>query len=454
MRLLCDVGRPDDSPGSRVRPSLKVTTNAGPVRAPPVRCLDFSSTFSEAPTMTTLGTPLSPHATKVMLLGSGELGKEVLIALQRLGVETLAVDRYDNAPGQQVAHHARTIAMSDPAQLKALIEAERPHLVVPEIEAIATSMLEELEAAGTVRVIPTARAARLTMDREGIRRLASETLGLPTSPYKFCDSLAELQAAIEGENGVGIGYPCIVKPVMSSSGKGQSKIDGPADVQKAWDYAMAGGRVSHGRVIVEGFVDFDYEITLLTVRAVGNDGNVQTQFCEPIGHLQVHGDYVESWQPQPMSSVALKRAKAIAQAVTDNLGGQGVFGVELFVQGDQVWFSEVSPRPHDTGLVTLCTQHQSEFELHARAILGLPVDTSLRNPGASAVIYGGVEAAGIVFDGVEEALRVPGTDLRLFGKPESFARRRMGVALARAGDVETARGHAKLAASKVKPRKA
>lgn len=454
MRLLCDVGRPDDSPGSRVRPSLKVTTNAGPVRAPPVRCLDFSSIFSEAPTMTTLGTPLSPHATKVMLLGSGELGKEVLIALQRLGVETLAVDRYDNAPGQQVAHHARTIAMSDPAQLKALIEAERPHLVVPEIEAIATPMLEELEAAGTVRVIPTARAARLTMDREGIRRLAAETLGLPTSPYKFCDSLAELQAAIEGENGVGIGYPCIVKPVMSSSGKGQSKIDGPADVQKAWDYAMAGGRVSHGRVIVEGFVDFDYEITLLTVRAVGNDGNVQTQFCEPIGHLQVHGDYVESWQPQPMSSVALKRAKAIAQAVTDNLGGQGVFGVELFVQGDQVWFSEVSPRPHDTGLVTLCTQHQSEFELHARAILGLPVDTSLRNPGASAVIYGGVEAAGIVFDGVEEALRVPGTDLRLFGKPESFARRRMGVALARAGDVETARGHAKLAASKVKPRKA
>ena len=454
MRLLCDVGRPDDSPGSRVRPSLKVTTNAGPVRAPPVRCLDFSSIFSEAPTMTTLGTPLSPHATKVMLLGSGELGKEVLIALQRLGVETLAVDRYDNAPGQQVAHHARTIAMSDPAQLKALIEAERPHLVVPEIEAIATPMLEELEAAGTVRVIPTARAARLTMDREGIRRLAAETLGLPTSPYKFCDSLAELQAAIEGENGVGIGYPCIVKPVMSSSGKGQSKIDGPADVQKAWDYAMAGGRVSHGRVIVEGFVDFDYEITLLTVRAVGNDGNVQTQFCEPIGHLQVHGDYVESWQPQPMSSVALERAKAIAQAVTDNLGGQGVFGVELFVQGDQVWFSEVSPRPHDTGLVTLCTQHQSEFELHARAILGLPVDTSLRNPGASAVIYGGVEAAGIVFDGVEEALRVPGTDLRLFGKPESFARRRMGVALARAGDVETARGHAKLAASKVKPRKA
>ena len=452
MRLLCDVGRPDDSPGSRVRPSLKVTTNAGPVRAPPVRCLDFSSTFSEAPTMTTLGTPLSPHATKVMLLGSGELGKEVLIALQRLGVETLAVDRYDNAPGQQVAHHARTIAMSDPAQLKALIEAERPHLVVPEIEAIATPMLEELEAAGTVRVIPTARAARLTMDREGIRRLASETLGLPTSPYKFCDSLAELQAAIEGENGVGIGYPCIVKPVMSSSGKGQSKIDGPADVQKAWDYAMAGGRVSHGRVIVEGFVDFDYEITLLTVRAVGNDGNVQTQFCEPIGHLQVHGDYVESWQPQPMSPLALERAKAIAQAVTDNLGGQGVFGVELFVQGAQVWFSEVSPRPHDTGLVTLCTQHQSEFELHARAILGLPVDTSLKSPGASAVIYGGADAHGMVFDGVADALRVPNTDIRLFGKPESFVKRRMGVALAFDADVETARKNAKLAASRVNPR--
>ena len=452
MRLLCDVGRPDDSPGSRVRPSLKVTTNAGPVRAPPVRCLDFSSTFSEAPTMTTLGTPLSPHATKVMLLGSGELGKEVLIALQRLGVETLAVDRYDNAPGQQVAHHARTIAMSDPAQLKALIEAERPHLVVPEIEAIATPMLEELEAAGTVRVIPTARAARLTMDREGIRRLASETLGLPTSPYKFCDSLAELQAAIKGENGVGIGYPCIVKPVMSSSGKGQSKIDSPADVQKAWDYAMAGGRVSHGRVIVEGFIDFDYEITQLTVRSVGADGQIATSFCDPIGHVQVSGDYVESWQPHPMHPAALEKSRQIAQAVTDNLGGQGLFGVELFVKGQDVWFSEVSPRPHDTGLVTLCTQHQSEFELHARAILGLPVDTRLRNPGASAVIYGGVDAAGIVFDGVEEALRVEGTDLRLFGKPESFAKRRMGVALARAADVDTARSNAKLAASKVKPR--
>ena len=418
--------------------------------------------------MTTLGTPLSPHSTKVMLLGAGELGKEVLIALQRLGVETIAVDRYDHAPGQQVAHHARTIAMSDPAQLKALIEAERPHLVVPEIEAIATPMLEQLEAEGGVRVIPTARAARLTMDREGIRRLAAETLGLPTSPYRFCDSLAELQAAIEGsEDGGpgrrGIGYPCIVKPVMSSSGKGQSKIDGPGDVQKAWDTAMAGGRVSHGRVIVEGFIDFDYEITLLTVRARGGvgaassnsseGGQVETHFCDPIGHVQVSGDYVESWQPHPMHPAALEKARQIARTVTDNLGGQGLFGVELFVKGEQVWFSEVSPRPHDTGLVTLCTQHQSEFELHARAILGLPVDTSLRNPGASAVIYGGVEAVGIVFDGVDEALRVPGTDLRLFGKPESFAKRRMGVALARAGDVETARVNAKLAASKVRPRK-
>ncbi|MDO8448180.1 MAG: formate-dependent phosphoribosylglycinamide formyltransferase [Rhodoferax sp.] len=402
--------------------------------------------------MTTLGTPLSPRATKVMLLGSGELGKEVLIALQRLGVETIAVDRYDNAPGQQVAHHSRTITMSDPAQLKALIEAERPHLVVPEIEAIATPMLEQLEAAGVVRVIPTARAARLTMDREGIRRLAAETLGLPTSPYKFCDSLAELQAAIDGVAGQGIGYPCVIKPVMSSSGKGQSKIDGPSDVQKAWDYAMAGGRVGAGRVIVEGFIDFDYEITQLTVRALGADGQVETHFCEPIGHIQVSGDYVESWQPHPMPAAALERSRQIAKTVTDNLGGQGLYGVELFVKGEQVWFSEVSPRPHDTGLVTLTTQVQSEFELHARAILGLPVNTALRSPGASAVIYGGVEAQGIVFDGVDEALRVPNTDLRLFGKPESFMKRRMGVALAFAADVEVARTNAKLAASKVKPR--
>ena len=402
--------------------------------------------------MTSFGTPLSPHATKVMLLGSGELGKEVLIALQRLGVETIAVDRYEHAPGQQVAHHARTIAMSDPAQLKALIEAERPLLVVPEIEAIATGMLEELEAAGVVRVIPTARAARLTMDREGIRRLAAETLGLPTSPYCFCDSLAELQAAVDGANEPGIGYPCIVKPVMSSSGKGQSKLDGLADVTAAWDAAMAGGRVSHGRVIVEGFIAFDYEITLLTVRALGADGAVQTHFCEPIGHLQVSGDYVESWQPQPMRPAALQRAQEIARAVTDNLGGQGLFGVELFVRGDAVWFSEVSPRPHDTGMVTLVTQWQNEFELHARAILGLPVDTALKSPGASAVIYGGVDAAGIVFDGVADALRVPRSDIRLFGKPESFKRRRMGVALAFDADVDVARVNAKEAARRVKPR--
>jgi phosphoribosylglycinamide formyltransferase 2 len=400
---------------------------------------------------TVLGTPLSPRATRVMLLGSGELGKEVLIALQRLGVETIAVDRYDHAPGQQVAHHARTISMSDPAQLQALIEAERPDLVVPEIEAIATGMLQTLEDAGRVRVIPTARAARLTMDREGIRRLAAETLGLPTSPYVFCDSLAELQAAIDAG---GIGYPCIVKPVMSSSGKGQSRIDGPGDVRAAWDHAMAGGRVSHGRIIVEGFVDFDYEITLLTVRARAASGAIETCFCEPIGHVQVGGDYVESWQPQAMAPLALERARRIARAVTDDLGGQGLFGVELFVKGDEVWFSEVSPRPHDTGMVTMATQWQNEFELHARAILGLPVDTTLKSAGASAVIYGGVDAAGIVFDGVADALAVPDTDVRLFGKPESFVKRRMGVALAHAADVETARDRAKEAASRVKPRAA
>ena len=393
--------------------------------------------------MSILGTPLSPHATRVMLLGSGELGREVLIALQRLGVETIAVDRYPNAPGHQVAHHARTVTMTDPDELRALIEAEKPDLVVPEIEAIATPVLEALEDAGTVRVIPTARAARLTMDREGIRRLAAETLGVSTSPYRFCDSLSELQDAIDG----GIGYPCVVKPVMSSSGKGQSKIDGPDDVAPAWEYAMSGSRVSNTRIIVEGFIDFDYEITLLTVRAAGG-----TQFCEPIGHRQVSGDYVESWQPHPMSAVALAGAQQIALAVTDNLGGQGIFGVELFVKGDQVWFSEVSPRPHDTGMVTMVTQWQNEFELHARAILGLPVDTTLKSPGASAVIYGGVDAEGVVFDGVDAALAVPRTDIRLFGKPESFVKRRMGVALAYDADVDVARANAVEAASRVTPR--
>lgn len=396
--------------------------------------------------MTTIGTPLSPRATRVMLLGSGELGREVLIALQRLGVETIAVDRYQNAPGHQVAHHARVISMSDPEQLRALIETEKPDLVVPEIEAIATATLEALEAEGVVRVIPTARAARLTMDREGIRRLAAETLGLPTSPYQFCDSLAELQAAIDG----GVGYPCVVKPLMSSSGKGQSKLDGPADVSAAWDYAMAGSRVTNTRVIVEGFVDFDYEITLLTVRALGESGEIETSFCAPIGHRQANGDYVESWQPHPMSDAALHSAQRIALAVTENLGGQGIFGVELFVKGDQVHFSEVSPRPHDTGMVTMITQWQNEFELHARAILGLPVDTTLKTPGASAVIYGGVDAEGVVFDGVEAALRVPRTDLRLFGKPESFVTRRMGVALAYDEHVETARRNATEAAHRVR----
>ena len=394
-----------------------------------------------------LGTPLSPAATRVMLLGSGELGKEVLIALQRLGVETIAVDRYENAPGQQVAHHAHTITMSDPVALRALIEREKPDLVVPEIEALATAELQKLEAEGVVRVVPTARAARLTMDREGIRRLAAETLGLPTSPYVFCDSLEELQAAIDGR----IGYPCIVKPVMSSSGKGQSKIDGPSDVKAAWDYAMAGGRVSHGRVIVEGFIDFDYEITLLTVRSLGANGAVQTSFCAPIGHVQVQGDYVESWQPMRMDPAALASAERIAKAVTDDLGGQGLFGVELFVKGADVWFSEVSPRPHDTGMVTMITQWQNEFELHARAILGLPVDVSLKSPGASAVIYGGVDAKALRFDGVADALRVPQTEVRLFGKPESFVKRRMGVALAHDADVERARELAKEAAGKVAP---
>ncbi len=401
----------------------------------------------------TLGTPGTPQATKVMLLGAGELGKEVVIALQRLGVETIAVDRYDGAPGQQVAHHARTITMSDAAQLRALIEAERPQLVVPEIEAIATAELQALEAEGLVRVIPTARAARLTMDREGIRRLAAETLGLPTSRYRFCASLAELRAAIAGEDGApAIGFPCFVKPLMSSSGKGQSRLAGPDEVEAAWQAAMRGARVGHGRVIVEAAIDFEFEITLLTVRALDADGRPQTRFCAPIGHRQVAGDYVESWQPQPMSEAARAASEQIARRVTDDLGGLGLFGVELFVRGDEVWFSEVSPRPHDTGLVTLATQWQSEFELHARAILGLPVDTALKSAGASAVIYGGVEAPGLVFDGVAEALAIPGTDLRLFGKPESFATRRMGVALAHADDVATARQRACAAAAKVRPR--
>ena len=396
--------------------------------------------------MNRIGTPLSKSATRVMLLGCGELGKEVIIALQRLGCEVIGVDRYADAPGMQVAHRSHVVTMTDGAALRALIEQEKPHLVVPEIEAIATAMLVEIEKAGLAEVIPTARAAQLTMNREGIRRLAAEELGLPTSPYQFADTLDELQAAIDS-----IGFPCVVKPVMSSSGKGQSLLKTQADVAKAWDYAQAGGRVGAGRVIVEGFVDFDYEITQLTVRAVGASGAVETFFCEPIGHVQVNGDYVESWQPMAMTPAALQKSRDIARDITGNLGGRGIFGVELFIKGDAVWFSEVSPRPHDTGLVTLATQRLSEFELHARAILGLPVDTSLRRPGASAVIYGGLEEAGIAFEGVAHALQVPESDLRLFGKPESFVKRRMGVAVANADTTDEARQRAKLAASRVKP---
>lgn len=394
-----------------------------------------------------IGTPLSPGATRVMLLGAGELGKEVIIALQRLGVEVIAVDRYPNAPGHPVAHRAHVINMADGAALRALVEQERPHIIVPEIEAIATDMLAEIERDKLAEVIPTARAAQLTMNREGIRRLAAEELQLPTSRYAFAESIAELKQAIDG----GVGYPCLIKPVMSSSGKGQSTVHAPEDVQPAWDYALRGGRVNRGRVIVEEMIQFDYEITQLTVRAVGADGKIGTYFCEPIGHVQVKGDYVESWQPQAMSPKALARSREIAQKVTDNLGGRGIFGVELFVKGDQVWFSEVSPRPHDTGMVTMISQVQNEFELHARAILGLPVSVALRAPGASAVIYGGLEARGIAYEGVDEALRVPQSDIRLFGKPESFTRRRMGVALANGATTDEARTRAKLAASKVRP---
>ncbi|WP_293775928.1 formate-dependent phosphoribosylglycinamide formyltransferase [uncultured Oxalicibacterium sp.] len=393
-----------------------------------------------------IGTPLSPIATKIMLLGSGELGKEVIIALQRLGIEVIAVDRYPNAPGHQVAHRSHVIDMTDGTQLATLINQEKPDLVVPEIEALATAKLVELEEAGAVRVVPTARATWLTMDREGIRRLAAETLGVATSPYRFADSLEELQLGCTE-----VGFPCMVKPVMSSSGKGQSKVRALEEVETAWETAAAGGRVDSGRVIVEGFIDFDYEITLLTVRALNKDGSVSTHFCEPIGHLQVNGDYVESWQPQAMPPAALQKAHDIARKVTDNLGGLGLFGVELFVKGDMVWFSEVSPRPHDTGMVTMVSQHQSEFELHAKAILGLPVNTALKTPGASAVIYGVHEGKPIAFEGVADALSVEGVDLRLFGKPESFARRRMGVALAGADDIDTARARALDAAGRVRP---
>ena len=393
-----------------------------------------------------IGTPLSPTATRVMLLGAGELGKEVIIALQRLGVEVVAVDRYPNAPGHQVAHRAHVIDMSDAVALRALVEQEKPHLIVPEIEAIATETLLAIEAAGLAEVIPTARAAHLTMNREGIRRLAAETLALPTSPYEFADTFEALTAAAHT-----IGFPCIVKPVMSSSGKGQSRVDHAGQLAAAWDDAARGGRIDKGRVIVEGLIEFDYEITLLTVRAIGASGVVETFFCEPVGHVQVKGDYVESWQPQAMSPVALTRAQDIARRVTDNVGGRGLFGVELFVRGDAVWFSEVSPRPHDTGMVTMCTQRQNEFELHARAILGLPVDTTLREPGASAVIYGGMDEKGIAFDGVADALQIPGSEVRLFGKPEAFVRRRMGVALATAATPDEARKRAQQVVARILP---
>ncbi|WP_417070312.1 formate-dependent phosphoribosylglycinamide formyltransferase [Niveibacterium terrae] len=395
-----------------------------------------------------LGTPLSPSATRVLMLGSGELGKEVIIALQRFGCEVIAVDRYPDAPGHQVAHRAYTIDMTDAAAVRALVEKEKPALIVPEIEAIATDELARIEAEGLAEVVPNARAVQLTMNREGIRRLAAEELGLPTSPYAFAGTLDEMRAAVAK-----IGTPCVIKPVMSSSGKGQSVVRSAADVDAAWEYAATGGRVKQGRVIVEGFVDFDYEITLLTVRATGASGAIETSFCEPVGHRQVDGDYVESWQPMAMSDLARERSREIADKVTGALGGRGLFGVELFVKGDQVWFSEVSPRPHDTGMVTMVSQRLSEFELHARAILGLPVDAALARPGASAVIYGGVDAKAIVYEGVAEALLLPESDVRIFGKPESFVKRRMGVAIATADDVETARERAKSAASRVHPRR-
>ena len=398
--------------------------------------------------MVVIGTPLAPGAVRIMLLGGGELGKEVAIAAQRFGVEVIVVDRYANAPAHQVAHRSHVIDMTDGRALRQLIEQERPSIIVPEIEAIATDTLVEIEAEGLAEVIPTARAARLTMNREGIRRLAAEELGLPVSAYAFASSLQEVEAAIDA----GIGYPCIIKPVMSSSGKGQSRVDSAEALKAAWEYAGAGGRVKSTRVIVEGVIDFEYEITLLTVRSLDEDGAIETNFCDPIGHRQEQGDYVESWQPHPMSERAHAKAKDIAERVTGALGGRGIFGVELFVKGDEVWFSEVSPRPHDTGMVTMTTQAQNEFELHVRAILGLPVGTRMRRAGASAVIYGGVDAEGVVFEGADEALRIPETSLRLFGKPVSHVRRRLGVALAAADNIDTARKRAKDCAARVRPR--
>ncbi len=393
-----------------------------------------------------IGTPLSSSALKVMLLGAGELGKEVIISLQRYGVEVIAVDRYENAPGHQVAHRAYTMDMTDEDSLRELILKEKPKYIVPEIEAIATHVLAELEQEGVAEVIPKARATQLTMNREGIRRLAAEELALPTSRYAFAKSLNELKIAIDG----GVGYPCFIKPVMSSSGKGQSLINSSNEVEAAWEYALQGGRVNQTNVIVEEKIAFDFEITLLTIRSLDESGNIQTSFCEPIGHVQISGDYVESWQPQPMTEKALALSKDIAKKITDNLGGRGIFGVELFVKGDDVWFSEVSPRPHDTGMVTMVSQRQNEFELHARAILGLPVNSELTSAGASAVIYGSMDEVGVSFVGLELALSVPQAEVRLFGKPESFVKRRMGVALAYSDSVAQARENAKVAAGQVK----
>lgn len=387
-----------------------------------------------------LTTPLKSHSTKVMLLGSGELGKEVIISLQRLGIEVIAVDRYNNAPGHQVAHRAYTIDMTNEKELERLIREEQPDLVVPEIEAINTILLKKLEAEQVTRIIPNIKSVELTMNREGIRRLASEDLNLPTSTYAFAHSLEQLKTMVQK-----VGLPCFIKPTMSSSGKGQSRITKTNEIESAWNFAASSGRVDEGVVIIEGQIDFDYEVTLLTVRSLDETGDYVTSFCEPIGHRQESGDYVESWQPQPMNEVAIKKAKDIAIKITSSLGGLGVFGVELFVKGDQVWFSEVSPRPHDTGMVTMATQKQSEFELHAKAILGLPVNTTLSNPGASAVIYGNFDCESIEFENVPNSLAIEGVDIRLFGKPQSYKKRRMGVVLAHGDDIKDARNRARQA---------
>ena len=393
-----------------------------------------------------IGTPLSSLSTKVMLLGAGELGKEVIISLQRLGVEVIAVDRYQNAPGHQVAHRAYVIDMTNEKQLREIIQKEKPHYIVPEIEAINTNLLSEVDSKGYSKIIPSLKAVQLTMNREGIRKLASEELGLPTSNYGFAKSYEELKNLILNQ----IKFPCFVKPTMSSSGKGQSLVKSESEIKSAWNHAATGGRVDQGVVIAESLIDFDYEITLLTVRSKDLNGEVCTKFCDPIGHNQENGDYVESFQPQPMSKAALEKSKNIAKSITDSLGGLGIFGVELFIKKDEVWFSEVSPRPHDTGMVTMASQRQSEFELHAKAILGLPVDTSLSKPGASKVIYGNHDADHIYFEGIDQALKVPGVDIRLFGKPKSFKKRRMGVILASSNTMESALESVKKAALKIK----